>query len=149
MDGERGLDHRGWWEECQALSMAFANGVDHFRDDAVLALFTEDGVLDRWGSPVTGHAALRGWLDGRPRDLVTRHVCTNFAATRSAPDDAEGFTLFTFYRGTRQDGTGPLPLTGPAMVGEYLDRFRCTADGWRIARREIRIVFQDTRGSLS
>ncbi len=133
----------GWWVECQALSIAFANGIDRHRDDEVLALFTEDAVLDRWGSALTGHAALRKWLDGRPTELITRHVCTNFEARQLASDRAEGLTLFTFYRAARRDATGPLPMNGPAMVGEYLDQFRRTPDGWRIARREICILFQD------
>lgn len=141
------MDESGWWAECQKLSIAFANGVDHHRDEEVLALFTQDGVLDRWGQPVTGHAALRQWLHSRPRDVVTRHVCTNFEARRETAEHAEGFTLFTFYRGGKQDEAAALPLVGPAMVGEYLDQFRRTPDGWRISRREIRIVFQDFRAA--
>ena len=137
------MDSPEWWAACQALSTAFANGVDRRRNDEVLALFTEDAVLDRWGHSVTGHAALRRWLDGRPADVVTRHVCTNFEARRTAADHAEGLTLFTFYRAARHDAADPLPMIGPAMVGEYLDQFRRTPDGWRIARREIRILFQN------
>lgn len=131
-----------WWHACQAVSIAFANGVDHRRYDDVAALFTEDGVLNRTGHPVAGRAALRAWLDTRPVDIATRHVCTNFHATRSAPDRAEGFTLFTFYRIAGDDATDALPLAGPAAVGEYTDQFRLTPEGWRIARRDIRIVFQ-------
>lgn len=131
-----------WWAECHALSIAFANGIDHRRYDEIAALFTDDGTLDRWGQVVTGRAALRAWLDTRPTDIVTRHVCTNFEARRIAPGQAEGFTLFTFYRAAGSDGTDKLPLSGPAMVGEYVDQFRLTSEGWRIARRSIRIIFQ-------
>ena len=46
-----------WWAECHALSIAFANGVDHRRYDETAALFTEDGTLNRWGQVTTGRAA--------------------------------------------------------------------------------------------
>lgn len=133
-----------WWTDCHALSIAFANGVDHRRYDEVAALFTEDGILNRSGQPVTGRAALRAWLDTRPLDVVTRHVCTNFMARQTSPDHAEGFTLFTFYRTVGDDGMDALPMAGPTALGEYSDRFRLTPAGWRIAHRDIRVVFQVT-----
>lgn len=132
-----------WRSACEALSIAFANGVDHRRYDEVAALFTEDGILNRWGQAIAGRVELRAWLDTRPTNIATRHVCTNFEARRIAPEHAEGFTLFTFYRGAGTDeGGAAIALAGPAMVGEYLDQFRLTQDGWRIARRDIRVVFQ-------
>ena len=131
-----------WWDDCRALSIAFANHVDHRRYDEVAALFTDDGVLNRSGQPVTGRAALRAWLDTRAADVVTRHVCTNFEARQVAPDRAEGFTLFTFYRAVGHDAADALPIPGLTSIGEYTDRFRLTPEGWRIAHRDIRIVFQ-------
>lgn len=137
-----GKNEGDWRSACEALSIAFANGVDHRHYDRVAALFTEDGILNRWGQAIMGRAELRAWLDTRPTDVVTRHVCSNFEARLTAPGIAQGFTLFTFYRGAGSDNRdASIALTGPAMVGEYLDQFRLTQDGWRIAQRDIHIVF--------
>lgn len=36
----------------------------------------------------------------------------------------------------------PLPLGMPFSLGEWHDKFVKTADGWRIAHREVRRLFQ-------
>ena len=136
------MTENDWWDACHRLSIAFANGIDRRRYDDVAALFTEDGVLNRAGDPITGRSALRAWMDTRPTDIVTRHVCTNFEARQVAPDLVHGFTLFTFFRATGRDDEDSLSIAGPTSVGEYADEFRATPDGWRIARRSIRIVMQ-------
>jgi hypothetical protein len=131
-----------WWSSCQALAIAFVNGLDKRRYDETAALFTDDGVFDRWGQIIAGRNALRQWMDTRPVDIVTRHVCTNFEARRVGEDSAQGSILFTFYRAQAGLDPGPLPLIGPEMIGEYVDQFRRTPDGWRIARRQVVIEFQ-------
>jgi hypothetical protein len=40
-----------------------------------------------------------------------------------------------------EDHSQPAPLTGPAMVGAYRDRFRRTRDGWRFAHRTLEVTF--------
>ena len=129
-----------WWEACRRLSIAFANGIDGRRYDEVAALFTEDGVLNRQGQPITGRGALRAWMDTRPAGIVTRHVCSNFEARQVSPDLAHGFTLFTFHRASGRDEEDGLPMAGPSSIGEWADQFRLTPEGWRIARRDIRVV---------
>lgn len=127
---------------CERLSIAFAIGVDRFDDDTVLDLFTADGVFNRPGNVVKGRDALRGWLKGRPRDVVTRHICTNIAIKVINEKEASGITYFTFYRGPKDDDRPVLPLNGPDIVGEYHDRYLLTDDGWRIAERAVAFAFQ-------
>jgi hypothetical protein len=122
---------------CQRLSIAFANSIDQFDYDAVIKLFTEDGILDRWGNAIQGHEALRQWLDARPRDIITRHVCSNVLVERVSPSEARGTTYFTFYGASRTDGNEILPLNGPTMVGEYHDHFVLTEGGWRLRKRSV------------
>jgi hypothetical protein len=125
---------------CQQLSIRFANAVDRWDYDTVISLFVPDGALDRWGTRIVGHAALRDWLNSRPREVVTRHVCTNIQVTREDPRAARGLTYFTYYRATGRAGEPPETLV-PSMVGEYHDRFVLTEDGWRIAERAVEVVF--------
>jgi hypothetical protein len=127
---------------CEKLSIAFANAIDRNDYDAVIALFASDGILDRWGNAIQGHAALRQWLDSRPRDMTTRHVCTNIMIDRVARGEARGTTYFTFYSGPGDPDGNVLPLEGPAMVGEYHDRFVLTENGWRLGERVVAPKFK-------
>jgi predicted RNA-binding Zn ribbon-like protein len=125
---------------CEGLSIAFANAVDRWDDETALGLFTDDAVLDRWGTQVQGQAALREWLAARPRDVVTRHICTNISVKCSSEREATGLTYFLFFRAVGKAGDD-LKVNGPTMVGEYHDHFVRTANGWRIARREVKVIF--------
>ncbi len=124
------------------LSIVFARYVDTRDYEKLIALFTPDGVLDRRGELVVGPDAIRGMMDARPPELRTRHICTNIEITPTGDPTAEGLTVFTLYRGQEKNAAEPVELTGPAFVGEYKDQFRKTAEGWRIARREVRLIFQ-------
>jgi hypothetical protein len=75
-------EDRNWETACQQLSIRFADAVDRWDYDPVISLFVPDGALNRWGTRIVGQAALREWLNSRPREVVTRHVCTNIQVTR-------------------------------------------------------------------
>lgn len=128
--------------DCARLSIVFARYVDSRDYDKLIALFTPDGVLDRRGEIIKGHGAIRTVMEARPAELRTRHICTNIEITQIGPRSAEGLTVFTLYRGREKDAVEPVKLAGPAFVGEYRDRFEHTPEGWRIAHREVRLLFQ-------
>ena len=127
---------------CAKISIAFANAIDRYDYDAVIALFARDGILDRWGNAIQGHAALRQWLDSRPRDVTTRHVCTNIIVERVSHGEARGTTYFTFYSAASAAKGDAVPLDGPAVVGEYRDRFVLTEHGWRLGQRVVAPTFK-------
>jgi len=129
-----------WERACEGIIVAFANGVDRWDDENVLALFTDDGVLDRAGQKIAGREALRKWLSERPRNVMTRHVASNIALKRLSANEATGLSYFTFYRA--EGATTPASIPGPAGLGEYEDRFRLTSGGWKLAERKIRVVFE-------
>jgi len=58
--------------------------------------------LNRWGKVIQGYAALRQWLDRRPRDVTTCHVCSNIVVERISSNEAWGTTYFTFYSATHR-----------------------------------------------
>ncbi|WP_286370690.1 nuclear transport factor 2 family protein [Variovorax saccharolyticus] len=126
---------------CARLCVDFANHLDARRYDAVLALFTEDGTLDRMGTVFAGRAALEVFLAERPADVTTRHLCTNISVHFDAEGDATGFCYVLFFHGRTQEAGMPTAL-GPPSVVEYHDRFRRTASGWRIQERRIRMAIQ-------
>jgi 3-phenylpropionate/cinnamic acid dioxygenase small subunit len=133
-------------QDCAAgyerLSVAFAYYVDHRQYDALVALFLEDGVLDRRGEIVEGRDAIHAVMLARAPDIRTRHVCSNIFVSSAGDDWAEGVTYFTLYRGKEQSTEDPIDLTGASFVGEYHDRIARTPEGWKLARRTVRLVFQ-------
>jgi ketosteroid isomerase-like protein len=127
--------------ECERLVYRYASLIDFGEAEKVAELFAPDGV---WESPqgrLEGNSAIRDQFRRRQdSQRRSRHVCTNVVIDVVDDHTATGLTYFTLYR---HDGgeDGPAPLDGPAMVGEYRDRFVRTEDGWRFLRREAAVAF--------
>lgn len=133
-------------DDCTALSIAFANAVDHRDYARALSVFTPDGVFERWDKTFKGIDEIAAMLDARPVDMLVRHFCTNIEITPCGDNAATGTTYFMFFR-EMGDPSGSLPISGPKMIGEYLDQFRLTDAGWRIARRSVKLVFHEAPAS--
>jgi hypothetical protein len=127
---------------CEKLSVAFANHIDARRYDELIALFADDGVFERGGKPVKGHAAIRAEMDRRPLDMVTMHVCTNILIDVTGPDRATGVTYYLAIVHNKATGPGPHPLSGIETAGMFQDVFTRTPAGWRIAERKAVGVFR-------
>lgn len=100
--------------------------------DALAALFTENGVLTTGSWEATGRQAIRSQLsrrgDRNPTLCVMRHHVTSCDLDLQADGTASGRSYF-------------LVITNGGLdrSGVYVDRFRFEGDGWRFARREVRI----------
>ncbi len=129
-------------QACQRLSVAFANHVDANRADQLIALFADGGTFERAGTVLAAPDQLRDFLDKRPADRTTRHVCTNILIDVADDGTATGVTYFTLFDHEGPAQEPPLPMNLPAAIGEYHDRYIRTADGWRIAQRVVRAVFR-------
>lgn len=109
--------------------------------------FTVDGTFIRANEPaqpLIGRAAIREALAARPASRLTRHLCTNLDIEPLAADRARGLCYVLLYAGRAEEsarGAGR-PAVGGQKVGEYHDTFVLTPEGWRIGRREGRLVFR-------
>ncbi len=130
-------------QACIALSHRFARYVDERRFEDFAALFAEDGVFDRRGEALAGRPAILASMAGRPANLLVRHHVTTVSVDVIDDEAATGLCYFAFYQCTDWDGATAekLALAGPAIVGEYRDRYRRTAEGWRIAHRQALMTF--------
>lgn len=130
---------------CESLIYAFCHFIDRGEPLGVVGLFTDDGVFDRKGEALRGHAALTEALGKRSPHVVTRHVCTNIVLRVESPDRLIGTTSFLFFR---RDDAATCTDTGPTanlqVVGDYEDVFVRTSAGWRIASRKAVPVFVRT-----
>ena len=127
---------------CQRLIHELALHTDAGDYERALALFCDDATMDRDGECFSGMDALRAAYAARPAGRMTRHILANTVVRLMGPDDAEATSYVTVYRHTpARSGEGPpFRLSGPDVLGEYRDRFRRTADGWRLVERITRTI---------
>jgi 3-phenylpropionate/cinnamic acid dioxygenase small subunit len=117
----------------------------HFADmapiddlDDYIACFTEDATWEMGAVVKRGHEELLEGARERRRDGAqgpgtnSRHVITTVAVTIDQPDVATSDAYFLAYGDTATSPTVKL-------MGHYHDTFRRTADGWKLARRQITV----------
>lgn len=128
---------------CIRLCHDFAGTVDACNYDAFVHLFSADGTFERGGQRYVGHQAIRGFLDTRPANRVTRHICSNIRIDMTGPTTATGSCSALMFLANAVKGT-PLPLpVSPPVVVDYLDDYLLTSEGWKFNRRTALVVFQD------
>jgi uncharacterized protein (TIGR02246 family) len=122
---------------CTALVLDYAHHRDNFNAESFANLFTEDGILiigeDRW----EGRAAIQARIDALDSSATIRHYMSSIRISPIDADHATGVSYVVIYR-TPQGST---EITGPALIGDYIDRYIRTEDGWKIAHRELLTTF--------
>jgi hypothetical protein len=115
---------------CERLVLDFAGFSDRQAYESLASLFIEHGTLTRpSGDVLIGHEAIVRSYQSRPRQHVTRHICTNIRITVESNDRARGFTYAIVYSADSNP-----------RIGEFEDDFLRTPEGWRIAARNARFV---------
>ncbi len=119
-------------DACTALCKAYGLLADAGNADQFARLYTEDGVFDRLGQLISGHAAIREVIAGRPPGTWSKHVCSNIRITVDADGrHASGIVDLDMQRGIAgSDDVQRLRAT-------YHDRYTLTADGWCIQLRKV------------
>jgi hypothetical protein len=130
-------------EECRRLMVAFANELDVFDYDAVLAMCVAECVFIRDGEVYEGLGGIRELLESRRRDRVTRHVTSNMLVEVIDESHARGRSYCQVF-GHLGDLPGglPAPLEVPDSLVEFDDEFVATKEGWRFARRRLTHIFR-------
>jgi hypothetical protein len=129
--------------DCTQLINEFSWRVDAFDYDGVVALFVPDCTFSRADKVFKGIEGLRVSLNARPRDRVTRHICSNIVIDVADRDRASGkaYALVFGHRGTLKEGE-EAPLGTPDSLILYDAQFVRTDAGWRIAGWHIGLSFR-------
>ncbi len=132
---------------CTHLILRSIRAFDEQDWSVYAQLFTSDGVFVRANDPdrpLVGREAIRAALASRPAARLTRHLCTNIHIEALDADHARGFCYLALYAGdaSHPESVEGRPSDGVQRVGEYRDALVRTEEGWRIARREGRLVFR-------
>jgi ketosteroid isomerase-like protein len=113
--------------------------------DAVAALYTEDGRMNRPTAPeqfVTGRAAILAAFRARPR-RASRHIVANVLITLEGETCARATSQILLFTGSAAADGGLPVLAGAApLVGTYEDTLVKSADGWRFAVRRGSLDFR-------
>lgn len=130
---------------CMKLQAQYGVFADRGDVEGFTNLFSPDGsVAVPEASPFVGHDAIRASIRALGALGVTmRHVLTNNVVDVIDADHATGVSYLTVYNSAAEpDETGQRPVAPPATVGEYADKFRRTADGWRFQSRVLTRIFR-------
>ena len=126
-------------DECQSVSLKFGRLQDARRHDELAGLLTPDATYVRLGEELALENFIE-WITTTPPNK-TRHFVTPTEVEILDENTAQGLTYYTIYLYGGDEGP-PYPLEGPFVVGEYHEQFARTNDGWKIKRREARIIFR-------
>jgi hypothetical protein len=126
--------------ECARLTASFAYLVDHHRYEEMAVLFTEDCTFTRPGASIAGRGALQTFMEARPTDSVSRHICTAPFFETIEADAATAVTYLVFCEGEALNDASLASLGSITTLAEYHDIFKRTASGWKIAARDVRPV---------
>ncbi|GAB2585358.1 nuclear transport factor 2 family protein [Microlunatus antarcticus] len=131
---------------------AYAHHADRREPEAQAGVFTEDGQVRLFqGDPttheadqvITGRADLAATFD----HLIRQYDATTYPNAQSTVsldgDTASGDSYCLAHHLTREQGERVLIV----MAIRYLDEFRRTDEGWRIARRDLVFDWTDRRTS--
>ncbi len=138
-------DARAIEADCTRLIHRYANLTDAHDWAAIVALYTEDGLMTRPtapDAPIVGRKALMDAFTARP-PRISQHVCANVVVDVISETEAAAFSVILLFAGTAADDGGlPVKGEGGPLVGTYKDKFRKTAEGWRFAERRGALSFR-------
>lgn len=125
-----------------SLSTRFAHFLDTGDFESMIALFVDDGVFDRGGVALRGHAEIRTAMTERPA-LTTRHLSTNHYFAEVDDDTVRAIVSVLVLHGPVPENGEPVQYaTERGRMVEFHDRYCHTGDGWRIVERVARPIFQ-------
>lgn len=131
--------------EARNVVLASARLVDAQDWRGFADLFAQDAVLVRPdGSLMQGREAVFQAYASRSPERLTQHVLTNHELTVLSSESAQSRCLVLLWSGLRSDPPSPKgrPAEAVQQLGEFVDELVGTPQGWRIAKRSARFMFQ-------
>lgn len=124
-------------DACSALVISYAQYRDNYDAVSFAELFTEDGVLIIGANRWNGRDAIRARIESLDSRTTIRHHMSSIRITRIDEDHATGVSYAVIYSAP----PGSNEISGPALIGDYVDQYVRTEDGWKISHRELKSIF--------
>lgn len=131
--------------EVRSVVLASARLVDAQDWRGFAELIAEDATLVRPdGSLLQGREAVYQAYAARSPERLTQHILTNHELSVNDGHTAQSRCLVLLWSGLRSDPPSPKgrPADAAQQLGEFVDQLALTAQGWRIAHRHARFMFQ-------
>jgi uncharacterized protein (TIGR02246 family) len=131
---------------CGRLVLESVAANDRQDFESFAELFTIDGLLHRpSGEPLRGREQIIASYRLRPRNRITRHICSNILVTVDSPKSAHVVTYVVLYSAdatAQKEGYFGVKCEPRTLIGELEDKLALTEFGWRIAERRARFVMR-------
>jgi uncharacterized protein (TIGR02246 family) len=118
---------------CSNLVTDYAYHRDQFNAKEFAELFTEDASLTVVGQTWVGRDNIEKRIEGLKTGSSIRHEMSTIRIVPIDDDNATGVSYATIYSAP----AGETSVSGFALMGEYIDEFVRTADGWKISKRVL------------
>ena len=128
-------------QACSDLVLDYALYRDQHDTQKLVELFTADAQMTVLGQTLKGRAAIRQRTLAAAKGPKTRHMMSTIRITPRGNDRASGISYVAVYAATGAEGQIQ-SVAGPAIIGNYVDEFERTSEGWRIASRRLDVAFR-------
>jgi uncharacterized protein (TIGR02246 family) len=118
---------------CSNLVTDYAYHRDQFNAEEFADLFTEDATLTVVGQTWVGRDNIQQRIEELKTGSTIRHEMSTIRIVPVDADNATGVSYATIYSAP----AGETSVSGFALMGEYLDEFVRTTDGWKISKRVL------------
>jgi hypothetical protein len=123
--------HSNRLQACLDTVHAFFDALDTHDNAKAQAVFLPDGVWERGGASLAGHARIAEALAQRSADRRTFHVVCNPIVKEQGADAASVHFYLMAYEGVAGQ---PAPLQ-PIGIRRCVDQLRFDGKAWRIAHK--------------
>jgi ketosteroid isomerase-like protein len=119
----------------------YSSAVDSFDTDGVRSCLADD-IWAQYGNgaPVTDGDTLAKWIADATATVIWQHHLLNVYHVRLDGDQANAVSYLTSYQVFEED-----PKAAIILVARYHDELRRTADGWKISRRVMELLWGESK----
>lgn len=129
--------------ECRKLTILYCQHLDHLDPEAFAGIYTEDASYKPAAEPVpiVGRERILEWIKRYPKNRLGRHCAMNQLVDVIDENHATGSSYAVVFREPDPQADVLSARVTPRSVVEYTDKYRRTAQGWRIASRSYQLNF--------
>jgi ketosteroid isomerase-like protein len=119
----------------------YASTIDRFDVDGLRAVLADD-LVAQYGNaePVAGADAVAGWIGDAIAGVVWQHHLLSVYHVEVDGDHAKALVYHTSHQVFAED-----PESAKLLVGRYHTELRREADGWRISRLLLDLLWGEAR----
>lgn len=119
----------------------YSSSVDSFDTDGVRSCLADD-IWAKYGNgePVTDGDTLANWIAEATATCIWQHHLLNVYHVTIDGDQASTVSYLTSYQVFEAD-----PKAAIILVARYHDELKRTADGWRISKRIMELLWGETK----